>query len=144
VSKSMFFGVSLAVLVTVLSTFAAWDLWSVYCNRYPVKKTLDASHNYSNCFESVACVLKYGLENKCSQLWAKWHTRFVCELYTDLIAQSVFLCQLICLLANARFSGFRRYYTEVILYYILNLIIWMPFYFVINRKVLLLLLYCSV
>jgi hypothetical protein len=70
-----------------------------------------------------ACILDYGLESKCSQLWLKWHTRFVCELYTDLIAQSIFLCQSIYLLANARFSAFKLYYEEVNLHYILNLII---------------------
>jgi hypothetical protein len=61
----------------------------------------------------------YGLQNKCSQLWGKWHTRSVCEFCT----QSIFRCQLICSLSNTRFSAFRLCYEEVNF----DVIIWMCF-----------------
>jgi hypothetical protein len=51
----------------------------------------------------------------------------VCTLYTDLIVQSIFLCQSICLPANARFIALKLYYEEVNFHYILNFFIWMCF-----------------
>jgi hypothetical protein len=44
-------------------------------------------------------------------------------LCVNLIVQSIFLCQSICLLSDARFSAFKLHYEEVNFYCILNLII---------------------
>jgi hypothetical protein len=43
-------------------------------------------------------------------------------VYTDLIAESIFICQSICFLANARFCAFKLYHEKVNFYYILNLV----------------------
>jgi hypothetical protein len=44
-------------------------------------------------------------------------------LYTELTALSIFLCQPVCLLGNARFNAFKRFYVEVKFYCILKTII---------------------
>jgi hypothetical protein len=63
-------------------------------------------------------------------------------LYTDLIAQSIFICQSMCLLANTRFNAFKSYYEQVNFYCILKLVVTV-FYFTISRKILLLQCYIS-